>query len=571
MRGRLVRLMIALFALFLPMVLMAPPAGAATRWPMPSASGLRSDLDSAWAFLTGYHSPSPRTPVQQGGTAAGRPHEVSAAATRADRGKGHAPGKGAGQLPAYQVLPPKVLKGLSGRGVTGYNPRTSTFLSSQSTATTSLFQNADGSFTKRIGAAPMNFRNASGTWQPISTTLVQRGGRWGQQANSDEVSFAPAATTRDLTSIAPATGESASIGLAGAAAVHAVVSASAITYPAVLPSTDLVAFSTAVGSRESLVLHSALASSSWTYPLDLRGLQAVPAADGAVDLVTASGKVEAFIPAGYAYDASVIADSGQRGNTAAVSYQLVSYQGAPALRVTLAPAWLRSPARRFPVTVSQAAIQVAAAGSVAPQALTQAGTAAPATSVNGASQGVTTYAESDDPGDHSGEELMNVGSPDSGTHKAVSYVQFPGLGLDGSKITVSSASLDLSVLYSSTCTAERFDVAQVTQSWTPHSILAYPGPTYGASIGNSTPSVPYSCANKSVSLTTQPDTVSVSLSASAVQAWANGTTADYGLAIYAATTDSLHWKEFGSDAYAPGPPVLGVTYTAGVLLPGVLS
>ena len=72
MRGRLVRLVIALFALFMPMVLMAPPAGAATRFPLPSASGLRSTIDSAWAFLTGYTSPSPRTPVQQGGTAAGR-------------------------------------------------------------------------------------------------------------------------------------------------------------------------------------------------------------------------------------------------------------------------------------------------------------------------------------------------------------------------------------------------------------------------------------------------------------------------------------------------------------------
>jgi hypothetical protein len=310
------------------------------------------------------------------------------------------------------------------------------------------------------------------------------------------------------------------------------------------------------------------------FPLSLQGLQPVQAAGGAVDLVAPGGKVVAFIPAGSAYDSKVDPSSGERGTTDAVGYQLTTYQGVPALRVTLDQAWLSDPARVFPVTVNAASLRVATTGSTAPQVLPAS--ASPATmaltaSFNGTSIGTTTYAESQLPGDHSLEETINVGSPDSGTHKAISFVQFPGMGLDGSKITVSSASLDLAVVYASTCTAERFDVAEVTQPWTPSGVTAYPGPSYGASIGNLTPPVPHACVNTSLSMTAQPDMVYVPLSQSAIQALANGTTADYGLAIYAATTDSLHWKQFGSDSYPVGPPVLSVTYTAGNLLPGIIS
>ncbi|HUN34614.1 MAG TPA: LamG-like jellyroll fold domain-containing protein [Trebonia sp.] len=562
--------MIAIFALFLPMTVLAPPAGAATRWPMPSSSGLRSAFDSAWAFLTDYRPPTPWTPVQPGGTAAGRPHEVSAAATRASRGRGHAPGKGPGQLPAYQALPPKVLKGLSGHGVTGYNARTSRFLSSKSSATATVFQNADGSFTKRIGAAPLNFRTASGTWQPISTTLVKQGGRWGQQANSDGVSFAPAGTSGNLTAVVPAAGESASLGLAGAAPARPVVSKSSITYPGILPGTDLLAYSTSVGAQQALVLHSA-ATSSWILPLDLHGLRPVMAAGGAVDLVNESGTVVAFIPEGYAQDSKISLPSGERATTDSVSYALVTYHGAAALRVTLDQAWLRDPARVFPVTVSMATLQVAGPGSAAPQPQPARNTASLTASYTSNESAITTYTETENPGDHSTEETIKVGSYDAGTHDANSFLQFPGTGLDGSKITVSSAVLSLWDVWASTCTAEPFNVAQVTSAWTPSGVTTYPGPSYSStSIGSATPTVTAACGNTSGNMATG-NTVNVTLTTSAIQAWANGTTKDYGLALYASTTDDLHWKQFGSDYNPYGSPELTVTYTAGNLLPAVVS
>lgn len=89
--------------------------------------------------------------------------------------------------------------------------------------------------------------------------------------------------------------------------------------------------------------------------------------------------------------------------------------------------------------------------------------------------GLGTYTENTAPGDHSTENVIKVGSYD-GTDKADSFLQFPGSGLDGSKATISSATLNLFDTWASTCTPERFDVAAVSTAWTPSTVTSYPGP-----------------------------------------------------------------------------------------------
>src|SRR5207248_975448 len=68
----------------------------------------RDPLPLSWLWSlfdppAGWSSPSvPGGPVQEwAGGAAGRSHAASYASTRAGRGAGHAPGKGAGQLDPY--------------------------------------------------------------------------------------------------------------------------------------------------------------------------------------------------------------------------------------------------------------------------------------------------------------------------------------------------------------------------------------------------------------------------------------------------------------------------------------
>ncbi|MGW2696099.1 LamG-like jellyroll fold domain-containing protein [Streptomyces sp. NPDC001296] len=483
-------------------------------------------------------------PRQRSGSAAGHGHRASAASTRAHRGVGHKPGHGRGELPLAKPYMRKVAKGPSATRL-GFNAKTSKRVAAKSTATSTYFKNADGSYSRSYSLLPVNYRDAAGNWQPIDTRLVRGAhGRWEEKANSPEVSFAPTGSDAALAGLTLGGGRRLSYGLTGAEHVAPEVSGSTATYPGVLPDTDLTLRPTAVGLKESIVLSSARAANSWEFPLDLKGLTPVPQRDGSIELRDTSGKKAGEIPPAYAYDSHVDRRSGERATTHAVHYTLTTSGDRPVLRVTLDAAWLHAPDRVFPVTVDP--------------------------SVDN-EQAITTYAESGSPGDHSMEQTIKVGSYDSGTHSAVSYLQFPGLGLDGSQVSVSAASLSLYDVWSATCTAERFDVAPVSSAWSPSSITSYPGPSKGSSIGNATPNTPNGCANSSGDLS-KGDWVTVTLSASTFNTWASaaGASSDHGLAVYASTSDALHWKQFGSIydmAYAPS---LMLTYT-GAMLPQVVS
>ncbi|MFB9831444.1 LamG-like jellyroll fold domain-containing protein [Actinoallomurus acaciae] len=506
--------------------------------PEPHLAGLANGLSR----LVQGKPPAPHwdhLPRQASGTAKGRSHSASAASTKARGGNGREPGKGKGELPAYTAHAPRVTKGRSARATVGFSARTSKRVAAKSTATSDYYRNTDGSYTRRLAEQPINYRAADGTWQPIDTRLRSGAdGRWHETADSPAVDLAPSAADPALAHIAIGSGRELSYGLQGAAAVAPQVSGSTATYPGLLPGTDLTAQVTAMGVKESLVLHQSNAANSWVFPLDLKGVKAVAQADGSISLVGAGGKTAGRIPAPYAYDAKVDRRSGEPAMTHAVGYRLTSVGGRTALVMTLDATWLHDPHRVFPVTVD------------------------PTFSSTDGAWAATTYAESGLSGDHSTEPRINIGSYDSGTHKAVSYLQFPNAGIDGSHISVTAAKLELGITYASTCTAERLDVAPVTQAWTPSKVTSYPGPTYGASIGNATPSVPNACANTGGDLT-KSDDVEVSLSTSTINSWATSGT-DYGLAVYASTTDSLHWKQIDS-IYSPAPPYLILTYTGAVL------
>lgn len=497
---------------------------------MPSLSSLMS-----WANHPPHWNDIPR---QQGGTAAGRSHRATAASTRAAGGAGHKPGKAPSELDAYQPYAKATPSGRSAL-VGGFSAKTSKRDAAASDATTTVYDNADGTRTRRVSQSPVNYRDGKGTWRPIDTK-VRRGsdGRLHEAANSVEVDFAAKSSDSALASFRPDAQHRVSYGLRGAAKVTGTVAGSEVTYTAALPQTDLVLSPSATGVKESVVLHSAQAANSWTFPLSPHGLTPVQVKDGSIELRDAAGKVAVRIPRAYAYDSKVDRRSGDPTTTYAVTYRLIHDGSGTALRVTLDPSWLHDPARVFPVTVDPTLVT-------------------PPEIVDG---WTTTYAESGNDGDHSFEQTVKVGSYDSGTHSANSFVNHWYGGWDGSGVTVTKASLHLFDTWASTCTAERFDVALVTSAWTPTGVTTYPGPSKGASIGNLTVSVPHACANNASDRSVG-DWVEVPLTTASIQGWVNGTTPDYGLAVYADTTDNLHWKQFGSFSDPGLGPYIDVTYT----------
>ncbi|MBI3687533.1 MAG: discoidin domain-containing protein, partial [Actinobacteria bacterium] len=487
-------------------------------------------------------------PQQQGGTAVGRSHAASTDSTRVGAGAGRPVGKASGQLPPWSPAGRRVRQGPSATLRTGFDPRRSARVAARSTATSSYFSNPDGSYTRKLSPTPVNYRDATGAWQPIDTTVVPgTGGRLREKANSLAVDFASSAADPRVASVGLGGGRTLSFGLAGAGAVAPVVTGSTVSYPGVLPGTDLVLVPTPVGVKQALVLHSAQAGNSWVFPLDVQGLTPVAKPDGSISLVDSAGKAAGVIPAPYAFDSKVDPKSGDPATTHAVKYRLDTSGGRTSLTVTVDQAWLSDPRRVFPVTVD------------------------PTTT---SSYPTSTYVQSGGAayiGDHSQEQTVKIGSYDAGIHAANAYLQFPYLGLDGSGVTVSAASLSLFDTWASTCTPEPFSVIPVTQPWTPSETTTYPGPTFGpAAIGSLTPTVPHACANTAADRTVG-DWVSVPLTTTVFNTWATaaGAASDYGLALWGSPSDNLHWKQFDS-INTWNMPYLLLTYT-GSMLPVVDS
>lgn len=194
-----------------------PAMAADTRHASVSWSGV-------WNWLT-RGTPTLRLPVQQAGTARGLPHYVPASATNGHRGRGYARGRGHGQLPPFRLHGPA---GLTTRtrpyienGAHSFNPATSKPVMSRATVTSTLYRNADGSYTRLVYTQPRNFKTPKGTWQPINTALTRTNtGRLRETANSAAISLAPSASNSALVSVDYDQTERVSYSLLGAARVR---------------------------------------------------------------------------------------------------------------------------------------------------------------------------------------------------------------------------------------------------------------------------------------------------------------------------------------------------------------
>ncbi|WP_457459620.1 LamG-like jellyroll fold domain-containing protein [Streptomyces sp. TE5632] len=503
---------------------------------LPALSMPELSLSGLWKWVG--ESPL-KTPDQQGGTARGKSHHASAAATSAEGGVGRKPGKGRGELDPYERPTARTETATTAKAPgTGksFDLRTSKRDAKKSTATSDHYVNADGSTTIRHYTDRTNFKTADGSWKPIDISLVENEqGRFEQNANSFDVEFATDAADQRLVSLDFGGGRSLAYTLRGAQQATASQDENGtLLYADVLPGTDVQLVPIADGVKENLVLHSRDAANSWVFPLDLKGLTPHIAEDGSVKFTDDGGKVTATIPHAFMEDSGIDPRSGEGARSQQVSYELTTVDGEPALEMTADRDWLDDPERVYPVIVDP-------------------------TTVLAASQ--STYVQSDYSADRSAENQIKVGSYDAGTTKANSFLQFSSLGSKVAGQKVSAATLNVWALWSSTCTATPFSVYPVTKSWSPSTTTTYPGPAYGSSIGSATVNPGSSCTN-----TTGSTGVGVKMPVTLSTSWftqvATGG-ANHGLALAAPTGDGLHWKRFHSDnsATTGWRPSLDLTYT----------
>jgi RHS repeat-associated protein len=559
-RGFRARNGLAVLALSVPLAL--PGAGiSGQQLRVPSESSIRSTIVHLVDWVTGHSSPAPAVPRQQAGTAAGKAHSAPAAVTRAvARATGYQPGEGRGQRPAYRAYGPAGKRFTTGPTAHGFDPRTSKLLTSAMTAKSDLFKNADGSYTRRIFQDPVNYQTSSGSWAPIDETLVKgSGGRWREKANSVGASFAAAGNDQVLGTLATADGaESASFSLAGAVGVKGVTSGSSVTYPGILPGTDVTETATATGISESLTLHSANVATSWIFPLTLTGLTA-SLNGGSVDLTDSSGKVVWVIPPAVARSGPVDLAKPDSQASSVLAYRLVSYHGGLALEMTLDSSWLDAPGRVFPVTID------------------------PTFSPNAAG---STYTESKngtaESADNGSSEFLPSGTvtDSNGTFDDIDFLDFSGV--IGDQIPdqhVTAASLYLFDVWAYQCSySEDVYAYQVTGAWSPSSTLKYPGPSYGTKDAQWTGvASSRACANTSglpgmgawIGLPFNSDGLAL------LNNWTlGGGIPNDGFAVVPSLTDEQMWKQFdsandgnvtssqGGNCTGNCEPYLQMTYTA---------
>ncbi len=482
--------------------------------------------------------------------------------------------------------------------VAGFSARTSRVLAAGTSADRVTYQNADGTRTAMFYQAPVNYRRPDGSWARINTSLVPVGGAgtaappsapsspvtspsaspvfpspspslispsassataapapaaspssspsasptapakgWRERAAADPETFAPRASASPLFVLSLGGQDAVGLAVRGAAPVAGTAHGDTVTYPGARPDADLRLVAGAEMVDAQLILHSARAPDSWTFPLRLSGLKAITGPGGTIEFVNGAGKVVASVMHGEMTDSNIDPHSGNGATSAKVSYALTTAGGVPAIKMTLDKAWLDARSRVYPVTVDP--------------------------SVGAYNSNGTTYVESNDSGNNSGGTEIDVGTYNGGSNVAKSFMEFGSVSSSLANDTVLGVRLGVFNSWSYSCSPRAVEVYPVTSSWTPSGITTYPGPSTGRSIGNKSFATGWVPLGSTVSPC--PSTwEGINLSEAGTQlvnGWTHGTTPNDGLALGASSTDSYGWKKFTSINTTNGAPFLSVTYT----------
>lgn len=361
-------------------------------------------------------------------------------------------------------------------------------------------------------------RDAAGQWQPIDTRLSRRADGRLAPASAADVTVASRSDDAQLATLVFGKDASVGFGLTGAAPVLPSVKDATATFAAVRPASDMTLAPTESGLKEEIILHSADAPTSWTFPLTMKGLTpSMNSATGEVVFTDDTGSIRGVIPPGFMIDSNVHPRRGTGERSDNVRYSLQREGDTWILRVDLDPQWLRDPARVFPVTVDP--------------------------SFTDNSETDDTFVSKHDHAsrNNSAEGDLLAGTYNGGTERAASYLHFNDLKASRPNRYVLGATLQMWNYWSYSCRARAVNVYAVTKSWSGSSTTTWAGPSYDSASRVGTGSFAYGyydCPSGGWA--------GFSLPPDRVMNWLHGTEPFYGLTVRASETDSYAWKRFAS-------------------------
>jgi RHS repeat-associated protein len=289
---------------------------------------------------------------------------------------------------------------------------------------------------------------------------------------------------------------------------------------------DLVVEATRTGFEQFLVVKQRPASAAAvavSLPLVLRGLSTRASADGAVQLVDGSGRVDGALGAPVMWDATVDAGSGEHLHRAAVPATVTGSGSGVELGLAPAAGFLLDPGTVYPVTIDPSY-------------------------TNQLYPSFDTFAATDYSTDQSGSTELRLGSYD-GVTKSRSLFNLTMTPWAGKQIL--NADLALWEFHSWSCSARQWEVwrtdpASTATRWTAMG-------TWWSHWGDSTETKGYStsCAAGWV----QADITGL------IQAWADQNAGAVGIGVKATNElDTFSWKKFNSGNAASAPPRINITY-----------
>jgi hypothetical protein len=185
-----------------------------------------------------------------------------------------------------------------------------------------MFLNPDGSSQQRVFEDLQFVAAPDGSMVPLDNTLqAQPTSGWlAPAASVAEVSFAPVSDGSTVARLDPGDGVSVGFGVADSATVSGAVA----LYSGIRAGADLELTASRFGLKDNLILRSANAPTTWTFPLRTEGT--TPSWDpqsGRVQLIDRHGNVAATIPPPYMEDSSVDPHGGGPAVSTQISQTLV--------------------------------------------------------------------------------------------------------------------------------------------------------------------------------------------------------------------------------------------------------
>lgn len=209
----------------------------------------------------------------------------------------------------------------------------------------------DGSLRTKVYGGPIHVRAGSGPWEPIDARLITDAPHHYRNARApfavtvgpEEGGLAPASIGRD--------GWTATLDLLGTTEREPQVSGSQATYENVLKDTDLIYESVDDGLKETLVLRSAAAPTSYTFRLEVSGAKLRKTDDGGW-AIFAEGKdePETWLGGLMVWDSSRD-ENGEPEYCADATMNVVPSAGGALISYEVPAKWLGDPSREFPVMI----------------------------------------------------------------------------------------------------------------------------------------------------------------------------------------------------------------------------